>query len=282
MRRASLSAPWLCVVVVLGGGCSKADLSAAAFVDGLRILGVQAEPPEPHVGDSVVLTAWVVDPEGRTINVGWSACLLPSSGTANPGCIDGTGNGLVGLGSGLSITMTVPDVDAATLGPPDATYGVYLPIVVHAQVPGDARDAVYRLRLRVIAPPGCPLDPPFPKGSHCEPNRNPVFDTIDPLGPEGAPIPTYAGQIWGLLPRFSTDSDEEYMVMQTGGVPERLIAQWFATAGSFPDTPVGGTAVQKFTIDRALPPLGGTIDLWVVGHDERGGIALAHRTFVLQ
>jgi hypothetical protein len=40
--------------------------------------------------------------------------------------------------------------------------------------------------------------------------------------------------------------------------------------------------VQKWTTDRALPPPGGTIDLWVVGHDDRGGTAMSHRSFILQ
>ena len=270
------------VTVALAGGCSKADLAAAAFVDGLRILGVQAEPPEAHPGDTVTLTAWVVDPRGRSIDVGWSECLLQSNGTANPGCTNPGGNGVVGLGSGLSITLTVPDLDAATLGAPDATYGVYLPIVVHARVAGDASDAIYRLRVRSVVQPGCTIDPPYEGG--CLPNQNPAFATIDPLGPESDPIVTHEGAIWALLARYTADSDEEYRLpgMTQSTSPERLVTQWFATAGTFPDDPVGGTAVQKLTIDRALPPSGGIIDLWVVGHDERGGTALAHRAFVMQ
>jgi hypothetical protein len=46
--------------------------------------------------------------------------------------------------------------------------------------------------------------------------------------------------------------------------------------------PVGGTAVQKLTLDRELPPSGGTVDLWVVGHDDRGGTGMLHRQLVLQ
>ncbi|HEX9100968.1 MAG TPA: hypothetical protein VF997_02125 [Polyangia bacterium] len=264
------------------GGCSKADLGAAAFVDGLRLLGVHAEPPEASPGDTVTLTAWVVDPRGGAIDVAWHACMLPSNGLANPGCTDGSGNGLVGLGSGLTISMVVPEIDLATLGPSDASWGVYLPIVVHARAADDALDAVYRLRVREVVAPGCTLAPPYIPG--CVPNRNPDFSTIDPLGPDLGPIATHEGAIWALLARYADGSDEEYKVPSSVNptVPERLTTQWFATAGSFPDQPVGGTAVQKLTIDRALPPPGGTIDLWVVGHDERGGTALAHRTFVMQ
>ncbi|HEX6837832.1 MAG TPA: hypothetical protein VF334_14730 [Polyangia bacterium] len=266
------------------GGCSKADLGAAAFVDGLRILGVQADPPEALPGDTVTLTAWAVDPRGGPIDVSWSECLLPSNGTANPGCTDGTGNGLVGLGSGLTISMVVPELDLATLGPPDASYGVYLPIVLHARAPpDDVADVVYRLRVREVVAPGCTTAPPYGENG-CLPNQNPTFATIDPLGPEGAPINTNQGTVWALVARYTPDSDEEYKVpsKMDPTVPERLVTQWFATGGTFPDQPVGGTAVQKFTADRAPTYGGANIDLWIVGHDERGGTALAHRTFVLQ
>ena len=271
--------------VVAAGGCSKEDLSDASFVSGLRVLGVEAQPPEAKPGDTVMLTAWAVDPKSAAVDVSWSACLLPSNGVANPGCTDGTGNGLVGLGSGLVLSAVVPDVDAATVGAPDATDGVYLPIVVHASAPGeDPIDAVYRLRVRLAArvPPGCTLDPPWPLG--CQPNQNPVLTGIDPLTDSDAPIPTHKGAVWALLATYTQDSSEEYEIPNSPNpdVFERLTTQWFATAGSFPDAPVGGTGVQKLTIDRALPPAGGTIDLWVVGHDERGGTAMLHHVFVMQ
>jgi hypothetical protein len=270
------------IALIAASGCSKADLAAAALVDGLRVLGIHAEPPEAAPGDTVALTAWAVDPRGRAIDVAWSECLLPSNGTANPGCTDGSGNGIVGIGSGLDVSLVVPELDAATLGAPDATYGVYLPIVLHARAGDETEDVVYRLRVRTVIAPGCTFAPPYDPG--CKPNHNPTFSTIDPLGPETVPIETHEGTIWGLVARYTDDSDEEYKLpsMTRPTVPERLITQWFATGGTFPDQPVGGTAVQKFTIEGTLPPSGSDIDLWVVGHDERGGTALAHRTFVMQ
>src|SRR6185312_1775150 len=149
-------------------GCGVPDLGAAGLVQGLRVLGVQAEPPEVEPGQQTMLTAWVADTKGGTIDVTWSACLLPSDGVANAGCTDGSGNGLVGLGSGLTLPVTIPDVDSSNLGPPDATYGVYLPIVAHVVDGPDSVDAIYRLRIRVpeLIPEGCTLDPPYPH-PHC-------------------------------------------------------------------------------------------------------------------
>jgi len=213
MRRA------LVIAALAVAGCGKFDLGEAALVEGLRLIGVQAEPPEAFPGDQVKLTAWVFDTRGGTIDVSWSACLLPSNGLANDGCTDTSGNGVVGLGSGEELTMTVPAVDAATLGPQDQSYGVYLPIVVHVRANGDTTDGVYRLRVRGAAAPGCTVDPPFSPG--CVPNHNPSFSGIDPLGPDVGPLVAHEGQAWALLAKYADGSDEEYKVpsVETPQVP---------------------------------------------------------------
>lgn len=270
-------------------GCAAPDLGDAGLIQGLRVLGIQAEPPELKPGQQTTLTAWVADTKGGTVDVTWSACMLPSDGLANAGCTDGSGNGLVGLGSGLTLPITVPDVDATTLGPPDASFGVYLPIIAHVVDGPDAVDAVYRLRIRVqeVIPNGCLLDPPYapPGGSpaHCKPNENPAFASVDPYPDETSINDTHDGQTWSVFPHFVA-TGEEYAIPGSSmpTVFEREITQFFATAGTFPDTPVGGTGVEKWTLDRDLPAEGGAIDLWIVGHDDRGGSCITHRGFVLK
>ena len=262
-----MRAPALVAVTLActAAGCSKSDLSDAAFVDGLRLLGAQAEPPEAAPGEMVTLRAWVVDPHGGSIAVTWSACLLPGNGVANPACTDGSGDSLVALGSGETLTVVVPPVERAALGPPDVTDGVYVPIVVHVSGSKEALDAVYRLRLA---------------GTQAR-NHNPTLALIDGLPDD--PEPTHQGQQWTLIARYGGQSVEHYRVASTGSdVDETLTTQWFASGGTFPNQPVGGTAVQTLSIDRALPPTGGTIDLWVVGHDERGGTAMLHHTLIMR
>lgn len=257
------------LALALCAGCTKADLSDFAFVQGLRLLGAQAEPPEAAPGDSVTLTAWATDTTGQSFVVSWSACTLPSNGQANPGCTDGSGNGLVALGSGDTLSFVMPAVDPVALGAPDFTGGLYLPIVIHVAGRDDTVDGVYRLRVA---------------DNHQRRNNNPTFATIKPLRDDGIPEVGIPGVEWGLVAAYTDDSVEPYVTPTSAPdiVDERLTTQWFATAGSFPDQPPGGTAVQSFKIDRALPPSGGTIDLWVVGHDERGGSTMAHHAFVMQ
>jgi hypothetical protein len=247
-------------------GCGREDLSDAGFVTSLRLLGAQAEPPEADPGESVVVTAWAVDPRGGRIDVTWSACMLPSNGLANPGCVGG-GAGLVALGSGSTLTITVPAVTRAMLGPPDGTGGVYLPLVMHVTANGDSVDGVYRLRIHGDQPP----------------NNNPMFDSITDLPTDGTVNMVRVNEVLAMVANYVDGSREGYFIP---GAPkqvfEMLTTQWFATAGTFPNAPVGGTGVQSLTIDRALPPPGGHIDVWVVGHDDRGGSTMVHGILALE
>jgi hypothetical protein len=254
------------MLVLLACSCAREDISDFSFVSGLRLLGAKAEPPEVMPGESVKLTAWAVDTRGGAIGVTWGACLLPSSGLANDGCVIG-GAGTIALGGGTTITATVPKLTAAMLGPPDGTDGVYLPILLRAQANGDTADAVYRLRITLDG---------------MERNQNPTLADIRDL-PPGPPQPIQAGETWSMIAEYVDGSSEPYFLASAmKSVYENLTTQWFATAGTFPNMPVGGTAVQSLTFDRGLPAVGGVIDLWVVGHDERGGTDMMHGTFVLR
>jgi hypothetical protein len=261
MRAAAVGLALACAAA----GCAS-DVTGASLVDGLRLLGVHAEPPEAAPGQTVTLTAWVVDTHGGSIDVTWSACLLPNAGKLDPACFDGS-DGSVALGSGETISMVVPDVQRDALGPPDATDGVYVPIVVRVRTPDDQVDAVYRLRIAGSLPP----------------NHNPVFDTIEGLPPEDTPQPVKKGQSWTVRARYTGASSERYEIPSSGDTPfEFLTTQWFATALTFHDPISGGAAFDSFVVDGKLPPSGGAIELWAVGHDERGGTAMIHRRLILQ
>ena len=65
----------LCLMCILAG-CLD-DLPKYERVESLRILAVQAVPPEVGPGDGVSLEALVVDADEREITVDWAVCLLP-------------------------------------------------------------------------------------------------------------------------------------------------------------------------------------------------------------
>ena len=73
--------------------------------------------------------------------------------TVNTACVDGSaGAELQPIGDGLTIPFVMPQVTAASLGAPDATGGVYLPLVAAVNASPQALTAVYRLRLADAAP----------------------------------------------------------------------------------------------------------------------------------
>lgn len=261
----------LAVVAATATGCIAGDEEGAAHVDGLRLLGVQSEPPEVTApGQTVTLTAWTVDTRGRGVAVAWSACLVPYDGHVDPACIAGD-SGKVALGSGPSLTVALPDYDVAAFGAPDAFGGVYLPIVVHVTAGGDVVDAVYRLRVQG----GRPV------------NKNPVLASLYGLPDDESIVqPVHAGQRFGLQAHFANASYEMYQIPSDDGlvhfVQETLTTQWFSQFGVFEAQTSGGDQFEAFRVDGNLPPVGTPFDIWAVGHDERGGTTLAHRSVVLQ
>jgi hypothetical protein len=272
-------------LLILLSGCGD-DFTPASFVTGLRLLVAKAEPPEAAPGDSVQLTAFAVDTRQRSIAMKWAACLAPpvaGMGTINDACLTtDMGAPLIPLGSGPMITATVPAVPASALLPPDITGGQYLPIGVQVTAQSDDDSGVYRLRLRGTTAP----------------NRNPTLQSIDVITedksgqvvrrqslPSDKPYVIQSNQTLILRAEFTSDSAEHYVVANSDGTTrlatETLTAQWYATGGSLDNESSGADVDETFKTDKRLPPVGSVIDLWVAGHDERGGSDLMHRQLLL-
>lgn len=91
--------PIIMVALLLLGGCLE-DLPKPSKVDGLRVLGVQAEPPEVGPGATVELRSLVVDPDGRPLELEWYACQVPERGT---GAFEGGGASGASGGGGYAL-----------------------------------------------------------------------------------------------------------------------------------------------------------------------------------
>ena len=143
-------------------------------------------------------------------------------------------------------------------------------------------DGIYRLR----APGGQPR------------NRNPtlagLFVVTDADAgaagrvalDEATPLVVHAGDVLTLEASFTADSAEPYTVAlpdaPARATTETLSVVWYSTAGRLRHETTGPDVPQELRLDRSLPATGATIDLWIVGQDERGGADFAHRTLVLQ
>ena len=266
-----------CVLVGLGG-CQSFSDPPVSFVAGLRVLGIKAEPPQIAPGASTTLTTLVVDTYGGTPTASWSQCNLPPlpGQTVNTDCVDGSaGAALQPIGDGLTIPFVMPQVAAASLGAPDATGGVYLPLVAAVEASPQTLTAVYRLRLADDAPA----------------NTNPTIADVISVDAAGAmsaldaatPMLVHSGEALSLSVTFAPDSAQTYTAADGTVTTETLTTSWFCTAGdlSFEKT----SATQPETVlhlDQRLPSAGAQIDLYAVARDERGGTDFAHRTLLLQ
>lgn len=275
-----------CVLFGLGG-CQSFSDPPVSFVTGLRVLGIRADPPQVAPGASTTVAALVVDTSGGTPAASWSDCLLPPlpGQTVNTGCVGGSAGAdlqpdLQPVGGGLTIPFVMPQVTAASLGAPDATGGVYLPLVAAIDESPQAASsrsltAVYRLRLADAAPA----------------NTNPTIADVLSVGTGGvmspldatAPTPVRTGEALSLAVTFAPDSAQTYTAADGTTTTERLTTSWFCTAGDLTFEKTSATQpVTVLHLDQRLPPAGAQIDLYAVARDERGGTDFAHRTLLLQ
>lgn len=293
-RKRSIVAWRLFSFALLAPGCLPPQ-EPASLVSGLRILAVQAQPPEVGLGERSRLTALAVDTAGRDVRVDWSECLLgpPQGQLISRDCVLADSVGArQPLGSGLAIDVTMPpNLDAQRLGLPDGSGGVYLPLVAQLGAGDRVLWATYRLRL--ATPGSTPV------------NTNPALlglftiegstaagagETARALD-EAAPRIVHAGDALTLRAAFAEGSAETYVRKEPRGnepaVPHRVVetlsVSWFATAGTI----AAGTSGPErpdaiLTFDEPLPPSGTPIDLWAVGRDERGGADSLHRTLLFQ
>ena len=67
-------------------GCAP-DFDPASRVVTFRVLGQEANTPFAKPGETVEITSLSYDPQGRTVNWAWAACVNPSASTVQ-GCLD--------------------------------------------------------------------------------------------------------------------------------------------------------------------------------------------------
>jgi len=279
MRRPRLS--WFGPIALAAaclGACQSFPDPPVSFVQGLRVLGIKAEPPEVPAGATSDFTTLAVDTAGNAIAATWTECFVaPLPGqTVNPDCLTMlSSSNSQAIGNGLDITVTMPQVTAESLGAPDATGGVYFPFVAQVSSGADEVLPVYRLRLA--------------EGGSV--NHNPAIlslsntdssGTTTPLDPQN-PTPVTTGQKLSLSVTTAPGSAESYVRTDGTNVTEVVTTSWFCTAGELSFEKTSDAQPQTvLSLDQRLPPAGSTIDLWAVARDDRGGTDYTHRVLSLQ
>jgi len=256
------------------------DLSPSWLVDRTRILGIQANPPEARIGETVSFEVLLPDPEQHVDLVAWLACNAEES--SDFGCpLAGedllSGDGLIGLQPVYEPTYTVPE-DALL-----QDERAYMLIQVLA-LPDSSTDEEGQEELDFNE-----IEAGFKRlvvSSATSTNANPVvqdflFNAVATTDGEAIEVTAGTSNEWTL--NLSEDSIETYThINQSGETEERVeepFALWYTSSGTLLESV---TLYPYFTADWLAPEeVGYEGSFWVVIRDRRGGLSWIERTFIV-
>jgi len=271
------------------------DLPDEWLVDRVRVLAVQAEPPEAAPGETVAFSALVPQP-GVTdpYVVAWFTCPPTDAGGIGFGCelpepsdLDATDPealaelGVIGFEPFLPPSYTIPDdaldgVDEAARGE-----GLYQLVQVTAFPPS------------YLDPDSAPEEIDFEEVEAAykrlvisdarTPNRNPLLSVLQVDGfqiPEGSTITVEEGQTYTLSTTVAESLVEEYLYLTDDGLEEwrteEPYVNWYTTAGTLNESL---TLYPYLDVGWVAPERGLTGTFYAVVRDRRGGMAWITRSF---
>ena len=288
-------------LALLALGCGT-GAEPASYLGNLRLLATRSEPAEVSSGQEVTVEALTVDGSGPVssgvtpgVSVQWRLCTLGTAAgatsTVNPECLAASGDFLVPLGSGNRLTFTMPPVDTATLGIPDVTLGVYVPLRVTVRGPaaktGDPErvvDGIYRLRIHDARSPlplnknpalagmwliadGADTDggihPTVPDGNTGIPDGGTGITPGAVELFEGQPYDMRGSDGWLLRALFADGSQESYPALSNDPMagmmlvakPETLTVRWYATSGNVDQSTTGVELPDsRLSVNAQMPP----------------------------
>lgn len=270
--------------------CSDTEFTPRWRLDRFRLLAVIAEPPDALAGESVTLTAVAAQRPGVTgdASVVWLPCarLAIDNNTGARTCADATPQVLFGTTTSVALTETPAS------GAPWTVFGM-------------------------ACPSGVPMIDPTTKQPRCDGAEGEVFiRTIRQRGavanhnPRIARVTLDGAELTAEMParvppcaltdsderdercvrhslrvEFASDARETTSEVQPDGsvhaLPEALVTEFIVDGGDLDgafrsdnDESAGAVHVNAF---RA-PPTAGTVRLWVIARDGRGGFDIATRS----
>ena len=278
----------------------------ASLVKTTRFLGVRVEPAEARPGDKVTLKALVVTPDGTIASapVGWNLCVAPKplsqNNVVDDDCLFTMENRLPDRGDVVPMTVPTdacahfgPDVPAPMPGEPtlrprdaDVTGGYYQPVRAIVKDPrsDDAYVASVALSRVTCNLAGAPIDVVIDFGNRYHANVNPDIERVlvsdDGATAHDLPATVAPGAQVFFRVRWAANAAETYPVFDVATRTlvdhrEAMRVSWFANAGEFEHerTGRGDDETDSFT-DNAwtAPATPGTVHMWVVLRDSRGGL----------
>lgn len=270
-------------LLVLGLSCRPDLGDPDSLVTRQRVLAIVAEPPDGPPGGVVAYRAVVAGPGGPVLDapLSWGFCASPKPLTENnavsTAClsharpIDDAARATTPLDA---CRLFGPDPPPGGLRPrdPDATGGYFQP--VRATL---GADVALRLQRVSCGLPSAPLDVAVRFVNSYAANHNPTPSGVEVVGAAtpGATVELRVG--------WQASDEETYVAYDPASreLVERLevlAVSWFVTAGELDEEVTGAASGQHVTAARwRAPDEAGTVWVWAVLRDDRGGVAVASR-----
>lgn len=269
-------------------------------IDGPRFLAVRSEPPEAAPGTQVSLTALMVEPAGpvAALAPSWAFCVVDrpaaEDNTVSSRCVAADAPELLPFPGGadpLTATAALPAEGCQVFGSeppppppgeppqrpadPDSTGGYYQPVRVGW--PGEGPVAFGQVRLS-CALPAAPLEVARDFRARYRANQNPALAELELLGGAVAAAP---GERLSLFAAWSAGAAEPFVVYDQASASlvdrvEALRVSWFATAGALDADVTREVSAGGAEVGWVAPAEPGTVHLWAVLRDDRGGAGWRH------
>jgi hypothetical protein len=294
-------------VLLLAGASARCIPSLGpgdSLITSPRILAVRAVPAEATPGTKVTFTALVAGPGGtEDANVAWTFCTAPKPLTednvvSNACVTGGDASALVPAGAGTSVTAKTPPKGCSIFGPdvgsmglrprdPDTTGGYYQPLL--ATLPG-ADDAIELARMHCdLANASGEEATAFAKAYHdnLNPTLLPLTATLGGAAVALTAIPASTHVV--LQASWPAASAETFAYFdpasQTiGSQREAMQVAWYSSGGTLDTESTGRAGDDPATTSDdgwTAPATAGTVHLWVVLRDSRGGVDYASQDLVV-
>jgi hypothetical protein len=293
-------------------GCQP-EFEPVSRIVTFRVLAQEVDVPFARPGETVNITSLSYDPQGRTVNWAWAACVNPEEATVQ-GCLNKIGmdseqsgaSPILAQGVEMSnFSYTVPS-DALSSLPENARSGAHVGVMSIA-CPGDLSleqgsnglpfSCKERGSGRIMALEEYVVGLKRVQVRQTDRNQNPAIEqvtfdgadwpsdelkTVTACDSEGNDYKPCADASKHRISAHPSAASTERGTTEFGAAfEEQVVVEYYATDGIFEyEVKIGSAAETGWAARKAA--VGKDLTLWMVVHDDRGGATWAQRQVHVQ